>query len=161
VSAPDRNSERLLTKTEGVTLLIQLSPASSGAFFFAKETGPQRSRRSDTAWASVVARRKSSRPHAAQSGRRREQALGSLSSRDALINSYGFGFTQTKAVRREGKRDGWFGPFVSCELSWPTRTLFLLWPRASDVPLGRARVKNLGPLQAVPVMARAMAERLV
>jgi len=32
--------------------------------------------------------------------------------------------------------------------------------RGGDVPLGRARAKNRGPLQAVLVMARAMAERL-
>jgi ABC-type uncharacterized transport system substrate-binding protein len=42
-----------------------------------------------------------------------------------------------------------------------TRAHFFLWLRAGDVPLRRARAKNLGPLQAVPVMARAMAERLV
>ena len=36
--------------------------------------------------------------------------------------------------------------------------LFLL--RAGVVPLGRTRAKKRGPLQAVPVIARAMAERL-
>ena len=36
--------------------------------------------------------------------------------------------------------------------------LFLLW--RAGVPLPRARAKKRGPLQAVPVMVRAMAERL-
>jgi hypothetical protein len=42
----------------------------------------------------------------------------------------------------------------------PARVHFLFGPCAGGVPLPRARAKNRGPLQAVPVMARAMAERL-
>ena len=42
----------------------------------------------------------------------------------------------------------------------PARAHFLFGPCAGGVPLPRARAKNRGPLQAVPVMARAMAERL-
>src|SRR5258707_619338 len=50
--------------------------------------------------------------------------------------------------------DAVFDPRAGCE---PLRSPLL--PRA-DVPLRGARAKNRGPLQAVPVMARAMAERL-
>jgi hypothetical protein len=42
----------------------------------------------------------------------------------------------------------------------PARAHVLFGPRAGGVPSPRARAKNRGPLQAVPVMARAMAERL-
>src|SRR5260370_19970164 len=55
--------------------------------------------------------------------------------------------------------DALFDPRAGCEPLRSPRTLLLLLPRA-DVPLRGARAKNRGPLQAVPVMARAMAERL-
>src|SRR2546423_6163312 len=42
----------------------------------------------------------------------------------------------------------------------PVRGHVLFGPCAGGLPLPRARAKNRGPLQAVPVMARAMAERL-
>src|SRR5437868_13512320 len=42
----------------------------------------------------------------------------------------------------------------------PARVHFLFGRCAGGVPLPRARAKNRGPFQGVPVMARAMAERL-
>src|SRR5271165_3034977 len=56
-------------------------------------------------------------------------------------------------------RDAWLNPVAGCEpLRSPLTLLFLVL--CACAPLDRARAKNRGPLQAVPVMARAMAERL-
>src|SRR5262245_24254231 len=52
-----------------------------------------------------------------------------------------------------------FIPRAGCEPSRPSRALAFLLRRAG-APFPRARAKNRGPLQAVPVMARAMADRL-
>ena len=55
-------------------------------------------------------------------------------------------------------RDALFNPAAGWEPLPPTHFLLLL--RVGGAPLRRARAKNRGPLQVVPVMARAMAERL-
>src|SRR6516165_1947671 len=52
-----------------------------------------------------------------------------------------------------------FIPRAGCEPSRPSRALAFLLRRAG-APFPPARAKNRGPLQAVPVMARAMADRL-
>src|SRR2546430_12033095 len=48
---------------------------------------------------------------------------------------------------------------AGCEPLRPSRALAFLLRRAG-APFPRASAKNRGPLQAVPVMARAMADRL-
>src|ERR671934_2919517 len=50
-------------------------------------------------------------------------------------------------------------PRAGCEPSGPSRAGALLWRRAR-APFAGARAKNRGPLQAVLVMARAMADRV-
>jgi hypothetical protein len=74
-------------------------------------------------------------------------------------SSYGLGFRHARQFAEPARQMDGLNLSWIARPSWPTRTRFLV-AACRDVPLGRARAKNLGPLQAVPVMARAMAERL-